>query len=138
MGNFSRSNGSRRGQVFVNPTLSVQVDDVVATATSGTYAGKCGPFDLSATDGRQTLANIQGVACQRASATDGTGIQERVFPNQESDRIAVYIFVPGADANNGFIRDGTGTRISLNAEAGQTTRNYMATHGFIFENFISD
>ena len=138
MGNFSRSNGSRRWQCKIHPTLAVQVDDVVAIATSGATSGFCGPFDLSATDGRQTLANIKGVACQRDSAVDGTGIQERVFPNQDSNRIAIYNFVPAADANNGWIRDGTGTRITLNAESGQTTKNYMAQRGYLFIDGVSD
>lgn len=34
---------------------------VMAKITSGTHAGKVGPFQAEATDGRQTLANIVGL-----------------------------------------------------------------------------
>ena len=132
MGNFSRSNGARRWQAKACTTVPILVDDVVATITSGGQAGSVGPFDLSASDGRQTLANIVGVSAHRNSAADGTGITERITPNQDNNLISIYNFVPAADANNGFIRNGAGTRISLAAESGTTTQNYMATRGFLF------
>ncbi len=138
MGNFARTNHLSRWQEKANPQLAIQVDDVVAVATSGPQAGLCGPFDLSATDGRQTLANIKGVSCHRTSVQDAAGIQERFFPNQDTDRFSLYIHVSGCDGNFGFIRNAQGQRITLNAEPGQPTKAYLATIGFVFIDPISD
>lgn len=42
-------------------TKFLQAGEVLAKITSGGDAGKVGPFQAGATDGRQTLANIVGV-----------------------------------------------------------------------------
>lgn len=139
MGNFARTNGAKRWSAKANPTVPIQVDDVIATITSGANAGQVGPFDLTATDGRQTLANILGVACQRNAAADATGLTERITPNQDNNLIAYYNFVPAADANSGYIYISpvptgslTGTRTALSAETGLTTQTYLAGKGFLF------
>ncbi len=43
------------------PTKVLQSGEVIAKITSGGDAGKFGPYDASAADGRQTAANIVGV-----------------------------------------------------------------------------
>lgn len=69
---------STKGLIFDNGTFSkdgipsvtidgdatkiLQPGTIVAKATSGTFSGKLGVFSAAATDGRQTAANIVGVA----------------------------------------------------------------------------
>lgn len=76
--------------------------EVLAKITSGADAGKVGPFQAGATDGRQTLANI-------------VGINNTFLPTQLLDRdveVAVAYDAVGVQAWC-FERDSGGVRIAL-------------------------
>jgi hypothetical protein len=131
---YVRSNQFATWSNSVADTLAVQVGDVLAKITSGTYSGKVGPVDLTATDGRQTVANIVGVSAVRVSAVDSTGVQERFLGNQDNRLATYYTRVDAADANNAYLTDSDGVRRNLNAQTTSTTvKNQLATkmHNFI-------
>lgn len=116
-------------------TQAAQTGDVIAKITSGPDTGKFGVFNLTATDGRQTLANCIGPIAHRISAIDPTGIQERVLPNQDSRFFTFISRASAARSNNIFYYNATntGVRTSINAEAGLLTKSYFAGHGFFFK-----
>jgi hypothetical protein len=116
-------------------TQAAMTGDVICKITSGADTGKFGAFNLTATDGRQTLANAIGPIAHRISAVDPTGIQERVLPNQDSRFFTFINRCSGARSNNIFYYNATGAglRTSINAEAGLATKSYFAGHGFFFK-----
>lgn len=131
---YSRTNVFETWSDTIASTMAVQVGDVLAKITSGTYSGQLGPFDKTASDGRQTTANIKGVAVDRVSANDTTGVQERFLPNQDGRLCTYYTRVGAADANYGFVVDSDGNRKSLNAETGTTAKIALAARGQFFIN----
>lgn len=113
---------------------AAMIGDMIAKITSGADTGKYGAFNLTATDGRQTLANCIGPIAHRISAVDSTGFQERVLPNQDS-RFFTFIVRSSAGRSNQifYYAVTTGIRTSINAEPGLTTKAYLQGHGWFFK-----
>jgi len=131
---FARSNDYATWSGRIADTLAVQPGDVLALITSGTYSGQLGPFNLTATDGRQTLANIKGIAIDQTSAVDSTGVQERFLPNQDGRLCTYYTRASAADANYAWIVDSDSVRKTLNAETSGATKAALADRQFNFIN----
>lgn len=131
---FVRSDHFGTWSVPIASTLAVQIGDVLAKITSGVNSGLYGPHDTSASDGRQTVANIIGVAVDRVSVYDATGFQERVLPNQQ-DNVCTYItHCSACDGNEAFYYASGPVRAAINAESGLATKNQLAGTGFSFIN----
>lgn len=131
---FVRSDHFGTWYVPIASTLAVQIGDVLAKITSGANSGLYGPHDTSASDGRQTVANIIGVAVDRVSVYDATGFQERVLPNQQ-DNVCTYItHCAACDGNEAFYYASGPVRAAINAESGLATKNQLAGTGFSFIN----
>lgn len=88
----------------------LQSGEVIASITSGADAGKFGPFDASAADGREDTANI-------------VGINDTFLPWQLMERDVEVATVYEASVVQAwcFERDGAGARIPLS----NTTRDAM-------------
>lgn len=124
------------GEEFVfADTQAAMTGDVIAKITSGPDTGKYGAFNLSATDGRQTLANVIGPIAHRISAVDITGFQERVLPVQDGRFFTFIVRASAARANQIFYYNATspGVRASINAEAGLVTKAYLQGRMFFFK-----
>lgn len=80
----------------------LQSGEVMAKITSGAEAGKIGPFQAGATDGRQTTANI-------------VGINDTFLPWQLLERDVEVAVTYAVTAVQGwcFERDASGARIAL-------------------------
>lgn len=80
----------------------LQSGTVLAKITSGANSGKLGPFDLSASDGRQTAANIVGVC-------------DTYLPWQlmEGDREVAYLYHGTVVQAACFIYNAQGAKVAL-------------------------
>lgn len=117
---FGKNSYLRSTELFVTESFTVAADsvtaedidgssqkilqsgEVMAKITSGPDAGKIGPFDASATDGRQTVGNI-------------VGINDTFLPWQllhHDEQVAVVVACRAYQARC-FERDGAGARIAL-------------------------
>lgn len=95
----------------------LQAGEVLAKVTSGGDAGKVGPFQALATDGRQTLANI-------------VGLNDTFLPWQLLERDVEVAAVYQATAVQGwcFERNAAGARIVLTDATADAMRSVKGMH----------
>lgn len=79
----------------------LQTGEVLAKITSGGESGKVGPFQLGATDGRQTVANIVGLNATYDpwSLHDGNDIE--VAAIYHATAVQAWCFIRDTTANGG-------------------------------------